>query len=130
MAILIDTSVLIDAERRALPIDRRFDADTAGISVVTASELLHAVHRARDPQVRARRAAFVEGLLAALEPLPVTVPIARAHARIWAELERDGKMIGAHDMWIAATAVSHGMEVATSNTAEFERVPGLAVVPA
>lgn len=31
-------------------------------------------------------------------------------------------------MWIAATAVSHGMEVATANAAEFERVPGLTVV--
>lgn len=130
MAILIDTSVLVDAERRGLPIDRRFDADAATISVLTASELLHGVHRARDRQLRARRAAFVEGVLAALEPLPVTVPVARAHARIWAELEQDGKTIGAHDMWIAATAVSHGMDVATSNVTEFERVPGLAVVPA
>jgi tRNA(fMet)-specific endonuclease VapC len=127
LAILIDTSVLVDAERRGLPIGRRLDAEPAAISVVTASELLHGVHRAGEEDVRARRAAFVEGLLAALEPLPVTLAVARAHARIWAALEQDGKMIGAHDIWIAATAVSHGMEVATLNVAEFERVPGLTV---
>jgi tRNA(fMet)-specific endonuclease VapC len=130
VAILIDTSVLVDAERQDLPIDRRFDAENATISVVTASELLHGVHRAREERVRARRAAFVEGLLAALEPLPITLAIARAHARIWADLEQSGKMIGAHDIWIAATALSHGMDVATSNIAEFERVAGLGVIAA
>ncbi|HEY2052592.1 MAG TPA: PIN domain-containing protein [Solirubrobacterales bacterium] len=128
MAILIDTSVLVDAERRDLPIDRRLDSEPAAISVVTASELLHGIHRAGDERVRARRAAFVEGLLAALEPLPVTLAVARANARIWAELEEGGKMIGAHDIWIAATAVSHGMDLATLNVAEFERVPGLTLV--
>jgi predicted nucleic acid-binding protein len=28
--------------------------------------------------------------------------VARAHAEIWAELESDGNLIGAHDLWIAA----------------------------
>ncbi len=130
MAILIDTSVLVDAERQGLAIDRRFEGEAAAISVITASELLHGVHRAREEDVRARRAAFVEGLLAAVEPLPVTVAVARAHARIWADLEQTGRMIGAHDIWIAATAIGHGMDVATSNVAEFKRVPGLTVIAA
>lgn len=128
MAVLIDTSVLINAERRRLSLERALGEEERAISVITASELLHGVHRATDERVRARREAFVEHLIAALEPLPITTPVARAHARIWAELERDGELIGAHDMWIAATAVSHGMEVATANAAEFERVPGLSVV--
>jgi len=130
VAILIDTSVLVDAERQGLAIDRRFEGEAAAISVITASELLHGVHRAREEDVRARRAAFVEGLLAAVEPLPVTVAVARAHARIWADLEQTGRMIGAHDIWIAATAIGHGMDVATSNVAEFKRVPGLTVIAA
>lgn len=37
-------------------------------------------------------------------------------------------MIGPHDLWIAATAVTHDMDVATANAAEFGRVPGLTVV--
>lgn len=78
--------------------------------------------------MRTRRKAFVEHLISSIEPLPVTTSVARAHAEIWAELEQRGEVIGAHDMWIAATAVSHGMEVATVNATEFERVPGLAVV--
>ncbi len=128
MAVLIDTSVLVNVERRGLSLERALGEEERAISVITASELLHGVHRAVEERVRARREAFVEHLISALEPLPITTPVARAHARIWAELERSGELIGGHDMWIAATAVSHGMEVATANPGEFERIPGLTVV--
>lgn len=129
MAILIDTSVLVDAERRGQSLDDEISGQDRAISVITASELLHGVHRARTGAVRARRAAFVEHLMSSIEPLPVTTAIARAHAEIWAELESGGNLIGAHDLWIAATALSHGMDVATANPRDFERVPGLNVVP-
>lgn len=128
MAVLIDTSVLVDAERRGQPLERSIGEQERAISAITASELLHGVHRATDERVRVRREAFVEHLLASIEALPVTIAVARAHAGIWAGLERRGKIIGAHDLWIAATAVAHGMSVATANAGEFERVPGLAVV--
>jgi len=36
--------------------------------------------------------------------------------------------IGAHDLWIAATALAHGLGVATRNSAHFNRVAGLRVV--
>lgn len=128
MAVLIDTSVLVDAERRGEPLERSVGEQERAISAITASELLHGVHRADEERVRVRRQAFVEYLLASIEALPVTVAVARTHARIWAALERKGRMIGTHDLWIAATAVTHGMGVATANADEFERVPGLAVV--
>ena len=128
MAVLIDTSVLINAERRGLPLERVLGEQERAISVITASELLHGVHRAKDDRVRTLRQAFVEHLISSIEPLPVTTSIARAHAEVWAGLERSGEVIGAHDMWIAATAISHGMAVATANAADFERVPGLTVV--
>lgn len=128
MAVLIDTSVLIDAERRGPSLEGVLGERERAISVITASELLHGVHRATDGHARARRQAFVEYMISSIEPLPITTSVARAHAEIWAGLERDGEVIGAHDMWIAATAVSHGMEIATANATEFERVPGLTVV--
>lgn len=129
MAVLIDTSVLVHVERRGHTLDEAVGEQDRAISVITASELLHGVHRARDGAVRARRAAFVEHLLSAIEPLPITTAVSRAHAEIWAELEGSGNPLGAHDLWIAATALSHGMEVATANARDFERVPGLNVVP-
>jgi len=96
--------------------------------VITVSELLHGVHRATHGKARARRAAFVEGLLAAVEALPITTAVARIHAEIWSALKDEGAVIGAHDLWIAATALGQGMTVATANARDFERVPGLDVV--
>lgn len=129
MALLIDTSVLIDAERRERSLSQTLGEDDRAISVITASELLHGVHRAATSTARTRRAAFVEQLLSAVEAMPVTMAVARIHAEIWTELKADGNLIGAHDLWIAATALSQGMAVATVNVRDFGRVPGLTVVP-
>lgn len=129
MALLIDTSVLIDAERRNNSLSQKLGGEDRAISVVTASELLHGVHRTKGRAAHRHRAVFVEQLLSAVEALPITMAVARTHAEIWAELKADGNLIGAHDLWIAATALSHGMKVATANAGDFERVPGLSVVP-
>jgi tRNA(fMet)-specific endonuclease VapC len=132
MALLIDTSVLVDAERRAEQYERVLPEDKQdqehSISVITVSELLHGVHRANGEHRRALRRAVVEGMLARLEPISITSAVARIHAETWAELEAAGEIIGAHDLWIAATALAHGLQVATTNAHEFERVPGLAVL--
>lgn len=95
--------------------------------MITVSELLHGVHRAKGA-TRLRRQAFVEHLLAAFEPIPVTAHVARVHAEIWARLSAAGKVIGAHDLWIGATAVAHGLELATADVASFRRIPGLTVL--
>lgn len=49
------------------------------------------------------------------------------HARLRALQRRLGKMIGAHDLIIAATALGLGWDVLTFNVAEFRQVEGLAV---
>ena len=128
MAVLIDASILIEAERGRLDLEShvaRHSDEEAFLSVVTASELLHGVHRAKQPAVRARRSAFVEGILEHFPLLSVDLACARAHAQLWAELRRVGTLIGAHDLWLAATCVAHGLTMVTANTREFERVPGL-----
>jgi tRNA(fMet)-specific endonuclease VapC len=129
MAVLIDTSLLVDRERGVAnpDVDRAIGDDERAISVITVSELLHGVHRASGAQ-RARRSAFVEHLLAGMRGIEITEQIARVHAEIWAQLASNGRLIGAHDLWIAATAIAHGMDLATGNGNEFRRVPGLRVI--
>jgi predicted nucleic acid-binding protein len=130
MGVLIDTSLLIAYERRQREIEAMALAhsdEPLFVSAISASELLHGVHRASDPAIATRRSAWVEALLAQLPILPIELPTARTHARIWAELAGKGQMIGAHDAWLAATAISHGLRLATLNLREFERVPGLVV---
>lgn len=129
MALLIDTDVLIALERAAEPakLDELLGDEDRAISVITMSELLHGVLRATGA-IRARRRAFVEHLLAGLQALPISEAVARSHAGIWADLSSRGQLIGAHDLWIAATALAHGYGVATGNAAHFEHVPGLRVL--
>ena len=83
MATLIDSSVLIAAERGQLDLDTisaRYAEEDVAISAVTASELLHGLHRARTAAQRHRRQAFVEGLLAQLPVIAFDLTVARVHA--------------------------------------------------
>ncbi len=130
MGLLIDTSVFIHHERGRLdlaPLVEGRGDDEIHVSVITASELLHGVHRARDRTTRARRSAFVEAVLAEFSLLPIDILTARTHARLWGELAEEGMLIGAHDLWLAATCVGRGLTLATGNIREFGRVPGLDV---
>jgi tRNA(fMet)-specific endonuclease VapC len=125
---LIDTSVLVDAERGGGALGAVPHEDEHAISVITASELLHGVHRAADGARRTQRQALVEHVLAELEVLPITIEAARIHAGIWAQLEGAGDLVGAHDLWIAATALANGLRIATANARDFERIPGVDVL--
>jgi tRNA(fMet)-specific endonuclease VapC len=95
--------------------------------VITVSELLHGVHRARGA-VRTRRHAFVEHILSGFEPIPITEAVARVHAEVWAGLSRRGQSVAAHDLWIGATALASGLGVVTGNADDFRRMPGLRVL--
>ena len=130
MGVLIDASVLIAHERRRLDLEEWIlgrEEETFFLSVVTASELLHGVHWAKDPVTRARRSAFVEGVLGSMPLLPVEIATARMHARLWADLAEEGRVIGAHDLWLAAACLTHDLRMATANVREFSRVPALEV---
>ncbi len=130
MGILIDSSILIYFEKSgtdvSLYVSGREDED-AFVSVISASELLHGVHRAKDRTTKAKRLAFVEGILEALPILPIDLATARSHSQLWADLSRRGAMIGVHDSWLAATCLAHGLRIATHNLREFKCVPGLDV---
>ena len=130
MAVLIDASILIEYERGRLNLERHLAQrrqDEFYLSVVTASELLHGVHRAVQSGIRAKRSALVEALLERFPLLSIDLATARAHAQIWADLTAAGKMIGPNDLWLAATCLAHGLSIVTANVREFTRVPGLMV---
>lgn len=130
MGVLIDTNVLIEHERGRLELEphlRGRENEEFFLSVVTASELLHGVHRARDRRTRARRSAWVEAVLERFPLLDIDLATARSHAWLWAELASAGRLIGPHDMWLAAACLARGLSLVTANVREFERVPGITV---
>lgn len=132
MGVVLDSNVLILAEREQQNLDALVESvqgEEFFISVITISELLHGVERAKETKSRARRSAFVEGIITSFPVYPITTPIARAHARLWSILAREGQMIGMNDSWIAATCLACDCSLVTRDIADFQRVPGLSVKP-
>ena len=97
------------------------------VAAITVAELWHGVERATPPH-RAKRQAYIEKALAALRIIPYTELTAREHARLWADLESSGTMIGDYDLIIAATALERGSDVATFNKRHFAIVKGIKVI--
>ena len=128
MGLILDTSILIAAERQQFDLTRFFAAHAADpffVAAITVSELFHGVERAPAGHRRDQRAKFVEAALDELEVLDFDGAVARRHAAVWADLEKTGRMLGAHDLLIAATALYYGHGLVTLNTAEFRQVHGL-----
>jgi len=130
MGLILDTSLLINAERRAGEIDfHKWEGyGEVFISAITVSELLEGVHRASNEEVRTRRSAFAEAIIAKIPAIDFTADIARIHAECFAGLSRAGDMVDAHALLIAATALRHGYVVGTTNPQVFRRIPGLEVL--
>lgn len=131
MAALIDASLLIAAERGKLDLGAwlgRHGDETFAMGAITLSELWHGVHRAETPARRGVRERWVREVTERFPIVPFDAAAAQVHAEIWASLARRGVKIGAHDLILAATALSTDAAVATANAREFERVPGLRVV--
>jgi predicted nucleic acid-binding protein len=127
--VLIDTSVLVAIERGETHAADVLGGADGAVSVVSVSELLHGVFRARTP-VRQRRRRAAEGLLRHLETLPITDEIARLHAELGAELASDGITVPVNDFWIGCTALVENAAVATRDRRSFSRIPGLHVIAA
>lgn len=130
MGILIDTSVLVAAERSQLDLDpllTKFGGEEIAISAITASELLHGVHRLRGVG-RARSEVRVERLLDRLPIVEFDLAAARVHAALSADLRARGAAVGAHDLLIAATAILLDYAVATRDLRSFPRIKGLRIL--
>lgn len=128
MGTLIDSSSLIAAERGDLDLDRTLGEDPdeeVAIAAITASELLHGIHRLKGGITQARAERFVERVLDRLPVIPFDLAAARVHARLGSELAAKGTPVGAHDLMIAATAVSIDFAVGTRDLRSFPRIAGL-----
>ena len=94
------------------------------MSVITKAELLYGVEVS--PR-RSQDAAALAAFLPYVEALDFADASALHYAEIRADLKRRGALIGANDLLIAAHARALDLKLVTNNTAEFERVRGLAI---
>ena len=124
----VDTTFLIDLQR-----ERRSSVDGP------AQALL-----AEDPEVElflpsVALGEFAEGFDDAGHPvlrlvrdlhviLPIDEETALAYGRLTRQLRQRGELLGANDLWIAASALRHELPLVTADTAGFRRVPELQLV--
>ena len=130
MAQLVDTTVLIEAERLGHPLSvlrELGSGEPIAVSSISAAELLLGVERADSLSRRQQRMEYVESILTDIRVLPFDLDVARVHARMAAHLLATGQPIAQNDVMIAATALAYGYAMLTHNIRHFGRVPGLVV---
>lgn len=128
MIYLLDTNVCITYLRgKDAQLKQRVDAhpppDLVICSVVLA-ELYYGAAMSNQPSVhRSKVQAFAAPFLC----LPFDEAAADRFGDLRSHLEKLGTPIGPYDLMIASIALVSGLRVVTHNTAEYSRVPGLAL---
>ena len=131
MGLVIDTSALVALERSGGSWSDRLPADEqASVPAIVYAELLVGVHLADNPRRAAGRRAKIEALLSVAPVVEFGPAVAERWADLYARLSRDGRLIPANDLAVAATALElgFGVLVGPRDEAHFRQVPGLRVV--
>jgi predicted nucleic acid-binding protein len=130
MGIIFDTSTLIGLERTSLSLEKLVkgrESEPFGISMISVSELLHAVQRADSEARRELRQAFVEKILEIFPLYPFDLSASRVYARLWGQFINKGVVVGSHDLMIASTCLSLGFSVLTAEIRDYRKIEGLRI---
>jgi tRNA(fMet)-specific endonuclease VapC len=125
---MLDTDICIYISKRRPPeVKQRFERLKPGqvvMSVITYGELYYGATKSN------HKAKALAELDATIRDIPVedlTSVVSQAYGTIRAALERQGRVIGNNDLWIAAHAKALNITLATNNERESLRVTGLSV---
>jgi tRNA(fMet)-specific endonuclease VapC len=134
VGLILDSSLIIGAERQAQPVSEllRDIRATNGsvevrISAISVIELCHGIWRADTSERREARRLYLEEVFAAIAVQPFTKEMGEMAARIDAESRKSRTVIPLADLQIGVTALHLGYEVVTHNARHFEMIPGLVV---
>jgi predicted nucleic acid-binding protein len=138
VGVVIDTSALVAAERTRAAISSPNDStavlgqtetEDAVIPAIVYAELLVGVHLADGQARAARRRARIDALTSRFPVVPFDSAIAGVWAELVATLTRQGSLLPASDLAVAATALHLGFSVLVGPDDEkhFRRVDGLDV---
>ncbi len=127
-AALLDTNAVSDLMRDHPRVKARIGnhADPIGTSVVVVGEIRYGLNRLPAGKKRNDLQARAVTILTALRIEPVTEQVADAYGGLKASLESQGLNLDDNDLWIAATALTHGNLLVTRDQI-FSQVPGLQV---
>jgi predicted nucleic acid-binding protein len=136
LGLVLDSSVVIDAERKKQPVADFIEAILAAhgavdlsLSPITVAELVHGIYRARTPEASQRRREYIEELVSLVPVHPVTNRTAWLLGKIDGQEADRGNVLPFNDLMIAVAAIEQGYAVLTVNLRHFQKVPDLTVVP-
>ncbi len=134
LGVVLDSSTVITAERKRLPVPRLIEAIQTvhgeievSLSPVTVAELVHGIYRAKNPEASQRRRAYIEELVELVPIHPVTKQTAFLVGQIQGQEAAKGNVLPFNDLMIAAAAIEQGYAILTENLRHFEKIPGLSV---
>ena len=135
MGLVLDSSVIVAAERQDLPISEFLETlqQQHGISEIVLSsisvvELEHGIYRAQTTQQAAKRRAYLETVFAAIPVSSFTREIGQLVARVDAEARKEGVVIPFADLLIGGTSLHLGYGLVTRNERHFRLIPKLTVI--
>ena len=135
LGVVLDTSVVIEAERQRLDVARflkhiatQIGECEAALCSISVAELAHGIHRANTSVRRQARRTFLDDLKATVPVYPITAETAELVGKINAESSHRGITIPFDDLLIGACALERGYAVATRNQRHFNLIPGLKVI--
>jgi predicted nucleic acid-binding protein len=125
--IAADTTFLIDLSReigrRSGPVHdflREYAADQFAVPLIVLGEFAAGFADISDPLYMSVKSKF--------RLLAMDERVADSYREIFRFLKLRGLLIGANDMWIAASSIRNGASLVTRNAADFRRIPGLKVL--
>ncbi|HSU60788.1 MAG TPA: PIN domain-containing protein [Bryobacteraceae bacterium] len=135
LGVILDSSVVIEAERQRLDVARflkhisaKIGEREAALCSISVAELAHGVHRADTSERRKARRAFLDDLKSTVPVYPITGETAELLAKISAELSQKGINIPFDDLLIGACALERSYAVVTRNLRHFRMIPDLEVI--
>ena len=128
MSYMLDTDTCIYIKNRRPPqVMNKFSRLQSGdivMSLVTFGELLNGALKSNQANVVLKK---INQLATILPVQAMSADVAKQYAGIRRSLEKQGNIIGANDLWIAAHALALDLTLVTNNTKEFSRVDGLRI---
>jgi tRNA(fMet)-specific endonuclease VapC len=135
LGVVLDSSIVIRAERKSLPVPQLVEAIQAtygeielSLSPVTVAELVHGIYRARTPDVSQRRREYIDELVKLVPLHPITLQTAYLIGQIEGQEAAKGTTLPFNDLLIAVAAIEQGYAVLTENLRHFKKIPGVQVL--
>jgi toxin FitB len=126
---ILDTSVVIASDD---PVILRALPDESAISVATLAELHFGIGLGKTAAIRSLRLRRLGVIEATFDALPIDTEVARAYGAVAIAVAAAGRKPRARvmDLWIASTALVHGVPLLTCNPKDFVGIESLVRITA